>query len=100
MDFVKDFQYFKDTVSQNYPNPFNSETHIAYSLEKPGLVQVTIYNQLGQLVRRLIDELKPPGGHTVLWDGRNDGGLSLGAGVYLYQLRTNTFVQTKKLILL
>ncbi len=87
-------------LSQNYPNPFNTETRIAYSLEKPGLVQVTIYNQLGQVVRRLIDELKPPGGHTVLWDGRNDGGLSLGAGVYLYQLRTNTFVQTRKLILL
>ncbi|MCH8011502.1 MAG: VCBS repeat-containing protein [Candidatus Marinimicrobia bacterium] len=85
---------------QNYPNPFNPETRIEYFLKKGGLVQITIYNQLGQFVRRLVNEQKPAGEHTVLWDGRNNEGVELGTGVYLYQLKTDKFVQTRKLILL
>lgn len=88
------------SLSQNFPNPFNPETRIEYSLKKGGLVQITIYNQLGQLVRRLVNEQKPAGEHTVLWDGRNNEGVQLGTGVYLYRLKTDKFVQTRKLIFL
>ncbi|MCH8126515.1 T9SS type A sorting domain-containing protein [candidate division KSB1 bacterium] len=88
------------TLSQNYPNPFNPETKIEYFLEKAGLVRITIYNQLGQLVRRLVNEQRPAGQHSILWNGRSNEGLHLISGVYLYRLKTDKFVQTRKLILL
>ena len=88
------------SLSQNYPNPFNPVTQIEYSLKTAGLVSITIYNQLGQLVRRLVNEQRPAGKHTVLWNARSDEGRQLVSGVYLYRLKTDEFVQTKKLILL
>ena len=88
------------SLSQNYPNPFNPVTQIEYSLKTAGLVSITIYNQLGQIVRRLVNEQRPAGKHTVLWNGRSDEGLQLVSGLYLYRLKTDKFVQTRKLILL
>jgi len=88
------------SLSQNFPNPFNTETIIEYLVKKSGSVQITIYNQLGQLVRLLVNERKPIGEQTVLWDGRNNEGVRLSSGVYLYRLKTDNFIQIRKLILL
>ena len=85
--------------NQNYPNPFNTETKIVYSFKKAGLVTITIYNHLGQPVKRLVEVQKPAGQYTVLWDGRNEEGALLPGGVYFYRIQTNEFVRTNKLIL-
>jgi flagellar hook assembly protein FlgD len=61
-----------------------------------------IYNAAGQLVRTLVDEEKAPvqGGFSVNWNGLNDHGQSVASGVYFYQLTSQNFSQTKKMVLL
>jgi len=61
---------------------------------------VTIYNMLGQKVRTFNMNDTPAGYHSIKWDATNDYGDPVGAGVYLYQLRANEFVKTKKMVLL
>jgi hypothetical protein len=61
------------TLYQNYPNPFNPSTNIAFYLASAGSVSLAIYDVRGGIVRTLVDEAKPAGRHTALWDGRNDG---------------------------
>ncbi|MCL5019675.1 MAG: T9SS type A sorting domain-containing protein, partial [Patescibacteria group bacterium] len=87
-------------LSQNYPNPFNPTTQIRYQLPEAALVQLTIYNILGQEIRRLVDVKQNAGFYSMVWDGRNNAGLSVASGVYLYRLRAGSFVQTKKMIFL
>jgi hypothetical protein len=78
-------------LKQNYPNPFNSRTTIVYFVPNlgpnPVLIELTIYNQLGQAVRTLVKERKPIGEHRVDWDGKDDGGVEVASGVYFCRLR-------------
>ena len=87
-------------LSQNYPNPFNPETTIEYKLIKSGHVSLEIYNVLGQLVRVLVNESRPAGNFSVIWDGKNNSGISAPSGVYLYNLKTANFAETKKMIMM
>lgn len=92
----------KLTLSQNWPNPFNPTTMIEYynpSL-KPSHVTLEIFNVLGQKVRLLYDATSLPGWHQVEWDGNNDAGTKVAAGIYLYRLKTDQASVTKKMILL
>lgn len=86
-------------LSQNYPNPFNPTTNIEYQLPKPGRVQLTIYNTLGQKVIRLVNDFREAGRHTVLWNGRDQHGTPVPSGVYHYRLEADDFVATKKMVL-
>jgi len=64
-------------------------------------VTLKIYDVTGRLVRVLVDEELSPGLHSgVRWDGRDDGGNPVAAGVYLYQLASPTRIDTKKIVLL
>ncbi len=89
----------KYALSQNYPNPFNPTTNLEYQLPKPGRVQLTIYNTLGQKVIRLVNDLREAGNHTVFWNGRDQHGNSVPSGVYHYRLEVDGFVSTKKMVL-
>jgi hypothetical protein len=85
---------------QNYPNPFNPNTTISYSVSQPGEVDLTIFNSLGQVVRRLVSETKPAGEYTLTWDGRNDVGKQVSSGAYFYRLRVDELIQTRRMLLL
>jgi hypothetical protein len=85
---------------QNYPNPFNPETAIHYSIPKNGHATLTVYNALGQKVRTLLDSEQKTGAHEVLWNGRDDSGLSVPSGVYIYRLKTQESAATRKMILI
>ncbi len=87
-------------LRQNYPNPFNPETRILYDLARSTRVRIEIFNLLGQKIRTLVDEEKPAGTFTVVWDGRDDNGAILPSGVYIYRLTTTEFKSSKKLLLL
>ena len=87
-------------LEQNYPNPFNPSTTVGFYLSQSENVNFTIYNIKGQKVSILIDGQLSEGEHTVQWNGVNDQGKSVGAGVYFYTLRTATTRQTKKMIML
>lgn len=84
-------------LSQNYPNPFNPTTKISYSLPKSSLVQLKIFNLLGQEIATLVNEEKPAGNYNVEFTINN---LQLSSGIYLYRLRAGEYVVTKKMILL
>lgn len=75
-------------LSQNYPNPFNGQTTIEYALPEMAKVRLVIYNTLGQMVRKLVDETQSAGYKHTVWDGRDEHGESVGSGVYFYQLET------------
>jgi len=90
----------KFALEQNYPNPFNPETTIRYQINQPGHVQLEIYNLLGQKIRALVNEVQPAGAHSTNWDGLDDAGRSVSSGVYVYRLRTNRSVASRKLVLL
>jgi hypothetical protein len=87
-------------LDQNYPNPFNPQTTIAFSIKERGNVSLKVYNVAGELVRTLANESMTAGDHTKVWDGRNDAGQPVSSGVYFYKLVSNSFQQTKKMVLL
>jgi len=87
-------------LKQNYPNPFNPQTTIPFSLAESGRVTLKIYNSRGQLVRTLLNETKLPGEYEIVWDGRGGGGEHLSSGAYYYQIESEAFQSTRKMITL
>ena len=87
-------------MQQNAPNPFNSETVISWFLLKPGPARVEVFALTGQRVAVLHQEPQQAGFHRLHWDGRDDAGMPLGSGVYLYRLVTEGGALTRKLTLL
>ena len=88
------------TLHQNYPNPFNAGTVIRFALPEDGRVDLAIYNLVGQRVATLVDGRRQAGSYAINWDGRDDSGGELASGAYLYRLRTEDQVATRKLLLL
>jgi hypothetical protein len=86
------------TLRQNWPNPFTSSTAISYQLSTSSPVTLTMYNITGQKVRVLVDGRQLAGAHTVSWNGRNDAGRALTAGVYFVRLSANGTALTNKVI--
>jgi endo-1,4-beta-xylanase len=83
------------SLGQNYPNPFNPTTRIKYSVPQDGYVSFKVYNLLGREVADIFEGFHYAGSYSVVFNGSN-----LSSGVYLYQLKTNNFLQTRKLIVL
>jgi hypothetical protein len=86
---AKEFQ-----LKQNYPNPFNPTTNIEFSIPKLSNVNLTIYNQLGQVVTTLVNEALPPKSYSVDWNAGD-----LPSGIYFYRITAGDFSETKKMIL-
>ncbi|MCP4711717.1 MAG: T9SS type A sorting domain-containing protein [Planctomycetes bacterium] len=90
---------------QNYPNPWQAksgqETKIRFQLPVAGMVELIVYNTNGQRIKTLIRQKQlPEGNHTVSWDGRNDRGKTVAGGIYLYRLKANGEVHTRRMILM
>lgn len=82
-------------LEQNYPNPFNPSTTIRYSIPESGNVQLKVYDIIGNEIATLVSEEKPIGTYEITWYAEG-----LPSGVYFYQLKADSFVETKKMILL
>ncbi len=80
---------------QNYPNPFNPTTTIVYDLPKSGFVQLKVYNILGVEVATLMNGQQQAGHQQITFDATD-----LPTGVYIFSLRSNNFISSKKMILL
>ena len=85
---------------QNYPNPFNPKTVIRFDLPKESNVKILIYDILGRLTKKIIDNRQDTGFKSIQWDGTNNYGKKVSDGVYLYSIEAGNFRQTKKMILL
>jgi hypothetical protein len=84
----------------NTPNPFNPSTTIPYTLMSDDAVSLCIYNVLGQHVRTLVSGHRSAGHHTVTWNGRDDRGMSVASGVYLYRLTVGKTVRVRRMTLI
>ena len=94
-------------LNQNFPNPFNASTHFQLNLSASGVVDVVIYDNLGQSVRTLSAAWRDAGIHLFIWNGVDDNGVAVASGTYTYsaELRSGDdlgvgFRQTKKMTLL
>ncbi|MGE5458514.1 MAG: T9SS type A sorting domain-containing protein [Methanococcaceae archaeon] len=80
---------------QNYPNPFNPSTTINYTLEKPGMVTLRVYDVLGRLVSTLVNQSQSAGSHSVNFNASN-----LSSGIYFYKIDAGSFQSIRKMMLI
>jgi len=88
------------TLHQNYPNPFNPETSISYDLPEDSFVSVSVYDMRGTLIKTLVNDVQSSGYKTLKWNGTNDKGQKVSAGLYLYRIEAEGFTDTKKMALI
>ncbi len=103
-DVVTSIQELKDAsiptefvLNQNYPNPFNPSTKINYSILRSGNVSLKVYDILGREAAVLVDSYQNPGSYSVSFNADQK---ALASGIYFYTLKSGTFYQTRKMILL
>jgi hypothetical protein len=82
-------------LDQNYPNPFNPSTVISYQIPSAGQVALQVFDALGREVATLINEEKQAGTYNITFNAKN-----LPSGLYVYRIRGNNFVQSKKMLLI
>jgi hypothetical protein len=92
-------------LEQNYPNPFNPSTVITYSLPFTSVVNLVVYNILGETVKTLVSSEMTAGRHSVNWNGEDNSGAKVSSGVYFYELRAESgagekFIEMKKMIMM
>jgi hypothetical protein len=83
------------TLKQNYPNPFNPSTVIEYSVPENSYVELKVYDIIGNEITTLVSEEKSRGYYQIQFNAKG-----LASGTYIYSLKTNKSVQTKKMILM
>lgn len=79
----------------NYPNPFNPTTTIRYEIPQDGVVTIKIYDVLGQEVETIVNEFKKANRYEVEFNS-----FGLASGVYVYRMKVNDFIESKKMVLL
>lgn len=82
------------SLEQNYPNPFNPTTNIKFSIPKEGIVSLKFYDMLGKEVSTYLDGFLKAGIYNAEFDASE-----LSSGIYFYTLKTNEFIETKKMML-
>ena len=85
---------------QNHPNPFNPQTSLRYDLPNYGLVNITIYDMMGRVVKMLVNSSQTAGYKSIQWNATNDRNEPVSAGLYLVSIQAGEFRQTKKMVLL
>ncbi len=87
------------TLHQNAPNPFNPVTRIAFTLDRPGVVDLSVFDLAGRRVATLHQGHLEAGEHQLTWNGTTDGGQSAPSGQYTYTLRTAAGVTSRSMVL-
>jgi len=86
-------------ISGNHPNPFNPSTRIAFSVDRIGDYDLSVFDVQGRALRTVASGRLDPGPHEVVWDGRDDGGRALPSGTYFARLSGAGGVAVHKLVL-
>ena len=87
-------------LSQNVPNPFNPTTTIRFTMAKRDHAKVVVYDTSGRVVRTLVDDVLEKGTHEAIWNGRDQSGMPVASGIYLYRLTAAGYQQSRKMVLL
>ena len=88
------------SLFQNYPNPFNPSTQITFDVPKTEFITLRVYNLLGQDVQTLVNKSMTPGRYTIEWNGTDMLNNAVASGVYFYELRGESFISRKKMLLI
>jgi len=87
-------------LHQNYPNPFNPVTTLNYGLPEQSMVVMTVYDLMGREVTTLVNQVQKAGYHTIRWNGTDQSGQVVSAGLYIYQITAGDYSVARKMILL
>jgi hypothetical protein len=87
-------------LAQNFPNPFNPVTNIQFMLPEAADVQLVVYDLMGKTVRTLVNGSQTAGYKTVVWDSKDESGIPVSAGMYIYELRSGSYSAIQKMVLL
>jgi len=87
-------------IYSNYPNPFNPITTLHYDLPEDKIVNITIYDIMGNVVKNLLQSKQIAGNKSIQWNATNDKNEAVSAGIYLYTIDLGIFRKTKKMVLL
>lgn len=89
---------------QNFPNPFNPSTTIAFDIPllstNETTVNISVYNILGQKINELLAGTLQAGRYSLKWDGRDQSGKNVPAGLYIYEINTPNYIESKKMMYL
>lgn len=91
---------FSTQLNSNFPNPFNPVTTISYSIQESGNILLQVFNLKGQIVKTLVNEMRSTGTYSVIWDGTDRFDKPVSSGIYLYKMKTDNYLSSKKMILL
>jgi len=102
---VNDQKFFSQIITsfqlfQNYPNPFNPSTTIEYQIPKSGLVDISIFNIQGRLIKRLDNSIHQSGIQKIVWNGQDDFDKQVASGVYFCNVKFSGKAITNKLLLI
>ena len=88
------------SLKQNYPNPFNGATSISFAIEKPGVINLGVYNIIGQRIKTLVNTEMGVGEYTITWDGTDEYGADVASGIYFYRMTADEYVRCRKMLYL
>jgi hypothetical protein len=91
---------YQTGLGGNYPNPFNPQTTIRFSLASEAPVMIEVFNIRGQKVTTLVNESRPAGEHSVVWQGTDDNGRSVSSGLYFYRMTSNDYSSIRRMVLM
>lgn len=104
LDYLSDLTDMSDNINytpqeyvlyQNYPNPFNPSTIISWQIPEAGYITIVIFDVLGRRIKTLINEYKQPGKYEISFNAAD-----LSSGVYYYQLKTENYKATNKMMVI
>ena len=87
-------------LNGNYPNPFNPTTTIQFDLPEASSVRLEVYDMMGRRVATLVNGELGAGSYESIWDARNDAGIQVASGVYVYLLQAGSFKAVKQMVLM
>ena len=87
-------------IHNAYPNPFNPVTYLRYDLAQNEMINITIYDMMGRIVKTLVNTSQTAGNKTIQWNATDNKNEPISAGLYLYTIQAGEFRQTKKIVLL
>ena len=96
----KDDFPFQYNLHPAYPNPFNPITSLRYDLPNDGLVNITVYDMMGRVVKTLVNGSQTAGFKSIQWNATNDRNEPVSAGLYLYTIQAGEYRLTRKMVLL
>ena len=91
---------FETKIQSIFPNPFNPSATISFSLKEESVVDISVFNFKGQLMKKLENGIKQKGNHSVIWNGSDSNGKTASSGIYFFKMKAGKNVLTKRAILL